>query len=280
MSLHLLRLTRNGHVSDCLLCNAWSDHFATATILSKYDVDYFRCRDCGFIQTEAPYWLDEAYDQAIVSTDVGLISRNERFAKTTDRLLRIVLPGAKRCLDYGGGYGMFTRMMRDRGHRFEHHDPYCQNLFAAGFNANVDSDVRFDFLTAFEVMEHLENPHQELQTFDCLADNWLVSTELLPDHPPLPNDWWYYVLDGGQHISLWSKRALRIVAEMYDRHLISYRGLHLLTREKMRPTVVRYLMRNKFAGICDLIRRRKPLLGEDFRQAVAETKAAAQTVSV
>ena len=121
--------------------------------MGKYDIEYFRCRDCHFIQTEDPYWLQEAYGDAIISSDVGLISRNERFARIADRVLNFVYPKAFHCLDYGGGYGLFTRMMRDRGHHFLHRDPYCDNLFAAGLDAGPKA-TGFDFLTAFEVFEH------------------------------------------------------------------------------------------------------------------------------
>ena len=113
-----------------------STPFARAVVLGKYDVEYQRCQDCELIQTETPYWLPEAYDQAIISTDVGLIWRNQRFAKITSRVLRHLFPKVERCIDYGGGYGMYTRMMRDLGHDFSHYDPHCENLFAKGMEAH------------------------------------------------------------------------------------------------------------------------------------------------
>jgi hypothetical protein len=42
------------------------------TVLRKYDVQYFQCGGCGFLQTETPYWLDEAYSSAIVTADTGI----------------------------------------------------------------------------------------------------------------------------------------------------------------------------------------------------------------
>ncbi|MCC9599485.1 class I SAM-dependent methyltransferase [Stieleria sp. JC731] len=241
--------------------------------MSKYTIEYFRCGECGFVQTETPYWLDEAYSDAIVSTDIGLISRNERFSTATDRLLRHVLPDVKTCVDYGGGYGMLTRMMRDRGHDFRHHDPFCQNLFAQGFQVEEPS-TKFDFLTAFEVFEHFSDPHRELAILDRLASDWLISTEPLPEPTPQPNQWWYYVLDGGQHISLWSKRALKVIAERYDRKLVSYKGLHLLTQSEVRPAWAKFVMRNYRSKMLNLFRRRESFLDQDFHRAVAATKAA------
>ncbi len=40
-------------------------------------------------------------------------------------------------LDYAGGYGVFTRLMRDIGFDFYWHDPYTQNLFANGFEKDI-----------------------------------------------------------------------------------------------------------------------------------------------
>ena len=34
-------------------------------VLRKHDIAYHRRDECDFIQTEEPYWLDEAYSSAI-----------------------------------------------------------------------------------------------------------------------------------------------------------------------------------------------------------------------
>ena len=61
---------------SCKVCDAQSDFFGEASLLKKHRVRYFRCGKCGFIQTETPYWLEEAYSSAIASQDVGIMSRN------------------------------------------------------------------------------------------------------------------------------------------------------------------------------------------------------------
>lgn len=266
--------------AECRVCGGRADSFAHAQILGRYDIEYFRCHDCEFIQTETPYWLDEAYDSAIVSTDVGLVSRNEKFSRIADRVLRFVYSSADRSVDYGGGYGMFTRMMRDRGHDFRHFDPYCQNLFAKGFEVQLDESNavsdRFNLLTAFEVFEHMAQPQNDLQRIDALAENWLVSTMIVPDPVPQPDQWWYYVLDGGQHIALWSKRALQSVASQFDRKLITTRrGLHLFSAEPINSFWAEQILRDRSARLLDRFRRRRTLLQDDFQAAVAATKRAA-----
>jgi len=258
--------------TDCRVCNGQANSYAHAKILERYDIEYFRCTDCQFIQTETPYWLDEAYDSAIVSTDVGLVQRNEKFARIVDRTLKFVFPDSRDCVDFGGGYGMFTRMMRDRGHTFSHYDPYCDNLFAKGFEVAAD-ERRFDVLTAFEVFEHMANPQEDIQQLDAMADQWIVSTMIVPDPAPQPNDWWYYVLDGGQHVALWSQRALQSIASQHDRHLVTTKkGLHVFSREKLNPFWTRQILRDRSAKMLDRFRRRRSLLQDDFQTAVAATK--------
>ncbi len=257
---------------DCRVCNGISLPFASATIMSKYEIEYFRCRDCDFIQTEAPYWLDEAYDSAIVSTDIGLVGRNERFARIVNRILKFVFPHCEKHVDYGGGYGMFTRMMRDRGHQFSHFDPYCENLFARGFDTKP-GEARFDVLTAFEVFEHMADPQSDIKQLDEMADHWFVSTMIVPEPAPMPDQWWYYVLDGGQHISLWSKRALQSVASQFGRNLVTtHRGLHLFSKGKVNEFLTKRVIRDRGIRILDPFQNRKSLLQLDFQKAIDATK--------
>ena len=260
--------------TECRVCNASATSFAHATILGRYEIEYFRCSDCQFIQTEAPYWLDEAYDAAIVSTDIGLVQRNEKFARIVDRVLKFAFPSVETCVDFGGGYGMFTRMMRDRGHHFSHYDPYCDNLFAKGFEVALN-ESRFDMLTAFEVFEHMANPHDELKQLDSMAESWVVSTMLVPDPAPKPDEWWYYVLDGGQHVALWTRRALQSVASQYGRQLVTTkRGLHVLSGRKINTFLTKKILRDRSSRMLDRFRRRPSLLQHDFELAVSRTKAA------
>ena len=106
----------------------------TPKVLNKYDVKFYRCADTDFIQTEEPYWLADAYSSAITKLDVGMVFRNLQLAERTNKLLLASFNKNGKFLHYAGGYGLFTRLMRDRGFNFYHTDPYCQNLFAEYFD--------------------------------------------------------------------------------------------------------------------------------------------------
>ena len=59
----------------------------SARVLNKFNVRYYRCIETGYIQTETPYWLDEAYSSAITSLDLGLASRNCENVELTSRII-------------------------------------------------------------------------------------------------------------------------------------------------------------------------------------------------
>ena len=96
----------------CRVCNNKSLKIFSKKVLKKYDVDYFKCSYCNGIQTEEPFWLDEAYLSHLVELDFGVIRRNiENLSKI--HCLRRFLSPINIFLDYGGGDGLLCRMLRD-----------------------------------------------------------------------------------------------------------------------------------------------------------------------
>ena len=203
-------------------------------VLEKYPVQYFRCEQCGFIQTEPPYWLDEAYGNTITRSDLGLVGRNIACARYAPAMILAFFNRHARFLDYGGGYGLFVRLMRDQGFDFYRSDRQAQNLFAVGFDAADNSNTNYELLTAFEVFEHLVEPLNEMERMLCFSRNILFSTRLVPSPPPDLNAWWYYGMEHGQHVSLYTHRALSHLAKQFGLNIYSNgRSVHLLTDRKL-----------------------------------------------
>jgi len=218
----------------CKICSGHSREFATGKVMSKYDIRYYRCDLCGFIQTEEPYWLQEAYCKPINQSDTGLLSRNIYLSKVTRNVLEgfHFSPTAK-FLDYGGGYGILVRLMRDYRKNFYWWDPSCENLFAQGYEHREIIEGPYELLTAFEVLEHSVDPIKDMEKMFALAPNVLLTTECIPEHCPKPGQWWYYGMDHGQHISLFSRKSLEILAHRMGAQLYSRRSIHLMTRKKL-----------------------------------------------
>ncbi|MDY7022325.1 MAG: methyltransferase domain-containing protein, partial [Cyanobacteriota bacterium] len=222
----------------CHICGNRSSQFSQATILNHYNVNYFQCSVCGFVQTEDPFWLEEAYSSPIAASDVGLVSRNLKLSQVTEKLILSSFNSQGKFLDYGCGYGLLVRLMRDLGLDFYGYDKYCQNLFFQGFEGSQSQP--YELVTAFEVFEHFTNPIQEIEELLKFSQNLLFSTELLPAHNPKPNEWWYYALHEGQHIALYTRKSLAEIAKRFNLNLYSDgQHLHLLTEKKISQSVWR-----------------------------------------
>ncbi len=236
--------------------------FAHAVVLRHHAVDYFRCSACGFIQTQEPTWLDEAYSDAIAAGDIGLVGRNLFLAGITQSVLIHCQNPAGRFLDFGGGYGLFVRLMRDRGFDFRWEDPLCKNLFARGFEAGADE--KFATVTAFEVFEHLPDPVSSVATMAGRADAIFFSTELQPPGPPKPDEWWYYALESGQHVALYTRESLVRLGKHFGMRLFTNgRNLHLFTRNDVSPTWFRLACSGRLSPVLNFFWRRKSLLSTD-----------------
>jgi hypothetical protein len=186
------------------------------------------------VQTEDPYWLAEAYSDAIGKTDIGLVSRNVNAAEQIKPLIVAFFDAHGKFLDYGGGYGMFVRLMRDAGFDYYLYDQYCQNLFAKGLEIDQPNGGRFELVTAFEVFEHLVHPTAEIDRMRRFSPSILFSTNLIASPPPRPDEWWYYGLEHGQHVSLYSLQSLEVIAKSLDVNLFTNgQNLHLLTPKKI-----------------------------------------------
>ncbi len=251
---------------QCHICQHPSEHYGQLLVLFQYQVSYFRCTFCGFIQTENPYWLAEAYTEAIASQDVGAIGRNILNASLTGSLLTSVLRSFRQGVDFGGGHGVFVRLMRDRGYPFFWKDLYAANLFARGFEATPEQS--YDLVTAFEVLEHLVDPLADLKAVIAHAPNALVSTLLVPHPTPALRDWWYFSPSSGQHIAFYTPKALQIIAERFGRHLQSAGPYHLFTEKPVSAIRYRLAMNPRYARLTGLVSRRPSLLTADHKKMV------------
>jgi hypothetical protein len=262
----------------CKICAEESAPVFKAKVLYSYDVQYYKCGNCKFIQTERTFWLEEAYHSAITSLDIGYATRNVMFSEIVSSIIKFLFDKKSRFLDFGGGYGLFVRLMRDRGFDYYRQDLFCENIFSTFFDLGdvIRPETKFELLTAFEVFEHLDDPLSEIQTMLGFSDSILFSTELQP-HNDLSNasDWWYFVPETGQHVALYNIDTLRFIARKLNLNLYSdYGNLHLLTRKKFRLNYIKYISwahRNYNGLFSRHFRNRKSHLQADFQFIKSKT---------
>lgn len=226
----------------CKICNNECLEKFDGTILKKYNVKYYYCPHCEHLQTEKPYWLEEAYYEPIASEDTGIIQRNLNNRVTTASVLSCFYDIDDKFLDYAGGYGLFVRLMRDVGFDFVWDDKYTQNLFARGFE--YKSDDKIAFMTAFEVLEHLEEPMEELEKMFKIAPEILFTQTILPNPIPEPDKWWYYSLSSGQHISFYTNKTLDIIAETFGKKHLYFNEHHLFTSKDIAQSAFEAVIKN------------------------------------
>lgn len=215
----------------CKICLSETNLFGHTILMHEHEVDYFQCPQCFFVQTKIPYWLEQAYQNPITESDVGLVYRNLNLSNVSKAIINQYFNWQGQFLDYGGGYGLFVRLMRDAGFDFYWHDKFCENIFARGIEG--DFNQSYELVTSFELVEHLIDPIAEIQEILKLTDSLLFSTELLPSHSPKPEEWWYYATHEGQHISIYSQQSLKYLAQQLECNLYSDgSSTHLLTRRK------------------------------------------------
>lgn len=229
---------------NCKICDTNLNPTFKGKILNKYTVDYYHCPNCDFIQTENPYWLDEAYEQSINSSDTGYMYRNLLYSQKLTILLYYLFGTKGKFLDYAGGYGVFVRLMRDIGFDFYWADKYTTNLLAQGFEWNENG--KYDAITLFEVFEHFVDPMSEIENLFSLTDTILFSTEMHPSPVPNPEDWWYFGLEHGQHIALYSEKTLSQIAKHFGCNYYRIGGLHILSKLNIPKKFLTYTRFSRF----------------------------------
>lgn len=238
---------------NCKICNQDNPTIFTSKILNKYEVQYFHCSQCGFLQTEEPFWLEESYQESINLSDTGYLQRNLLFSKKLTILLALFFGKTETYLDYAGGYGVFVRLMRDIGFDFYWDDKYTQNIFAKGFEYN--NKLGIEAVTSFESFEHFVNPVAEIEKILSISKNIIFSTELLPTPIAEPQDWWYYGLEHGQHISFYSEKTFKFIAKKYNLNYVNLKSLHILTEKRMSNFKLKVLKLSRF-GLHKLLQKK------------------------
>lgn len=207
------------------------------TVLRRHSALYEYCANCDYIFIANPFWLEEAYSDAIAASDTDIAARNIFTAIRLAAMLYygLNMRGNGQFTDIAGGSGLLTRLMRDFGFDFYWSDLYATNMFARGFEYDQILG-KCEAITAIEVLEHTPNPREfireNLVRHQC--DTLVFTTEVFADgQPPLPDAWSYYAFDTGQHISFFSPTGLGRLAQGLGMHYIRCGRLHVFTRKSL-----------------------------------------------
>jgi hypothetical protein len=181
------------------------------------------------LQTEMPYWLDEAYAIPGVHIDVGGASRTlKNWAALSTLLGRLKFSRAAAALDFGAASGLLGRLMRDIGYNFHSHDKFARPAFTSYHNVDDPAGLKPQLITAFEVFEHLPQPKLELDRLFALNAPLIVFTTWFCDGQD--EAWIYFIPECGQHVFFYSEQAMRDLAASHGYQLRSSAFFHFLTK--------------------------------------------------
>jgi SAM-dependent methyltransferase len=195
-----------------------------------WSVEYHLCGRCGFCFAPALHaWRHEdfarhVYNDAYVTVDPDYLgARPEANASALDALLgqhaaRI------RHLDFGGGDGLLSRRLQERGWQSSSCDPFLEP------NLDLARLGRFSLVTAYEVFEHVPDVDRLIRTLGRITERQgvVLFSTLLADgqvRAGAAPTWWYAAPRNG-HISLFSRRSLELLGL---RAGFSYQALDNLT---------------------------------------------------
>lgn len=184
--------------------------------LAGIPVYYAMCRACGFCWCpELHDWPLAKFEECIYNDDYVLVDPDylEARPKANAGMLRLMFPAmtfSARHLDYGGGNGLLSKLLRESGWNSRSYDPFADKA------VQLEELGKFDLITAFEVFEHVPDVRRLLADLkSLLSDNGLILfSTLLSDgniHPNQRISWWYAAPRNG-HISLFSRGALSRLA--------------------------------------------------------------------
>jgi hypothetical protein len=226
----------------CRICSDSVSEVFSALLLKKHSVKYFQCPKCGYLQTEEPFWLEEAYQTSINYSDTGMMMRSLWHKNIAATLIYFLFNKKGQFLDYGGGYGVFVRLMRDIGFDYYWQDKYTKNMFAEGFESKGMINNQVELLTCFEAFEHFVEPTRELEILLKISRNILLSTELYPEPLPRPDQWWYYGAEHGQHIGFYQKDTFEYLADKFNLYFYTNgQNIHLLTEKRLPPSAFKWM---------------------------------------
>gem|GEM_PF-1997310 len=189
----------------CKICGAKSTFFAW-----RRGAAYFKCMQCSFIEStfhEGKDFYEEVYKNAIHTASKTSGGRELFFVEWCTEILGFSNP---RILVFAPGSTLTFEILSERGADVYAADisdglPYSDRFIH--LRKSKMPEVKFDIITAVEVIEHFDNPHSEFEFLhNHLAQDGIIAgtTDFYQGRPI----WNTIYLDPKDHISYFHRDSL------------------------------------------------------------------------
>jgi hypothetical protein len=184
--------------------------------LTGFPVYYALCNHCHFCWApELKNWPLAKFEEYIYNIDYETVDPDYKYVRpkaNANALLSMFpdMPSSVRHLDYGGGNGQLVACLTESHWSSISYDPFVNR------DMNPNQLGKFDLITAFEVFEHVPDVKAMASELNALLaqDGMILFSTLISDGNIQKNQrlsWWYASPRNG-HISLFSRKALSILA--------------------------------------------------------------------
>jgi hypothetical protein len=205
--------------------------------MSGIPVYYYKCIDCGLLFTtvfdnELPadwaryIYNDEYYSK--VDTDYEELRPRQSFELMTGICKKMPASGPVRGLDYGGGNGRLSQLLKQQGIDYLTYDPYGKS------DLDESQDRKANVISAFEVLEHTANPAETFADMLRFADDrviFVASTQVSDGRLDSGVLGWEYIAPRSGHVTIYTRRSLQLLAQRYALDYMPVtRGLHIMSR--------------------------------------------------
>ena len=239
-------------ITNCKICSGEAREKLAAKYLMKYDGLLLECKTCNFVWVENPHWLTEAYKNAFTTTDSSLVARPMQNRSKLAKIIHCNANPLGKFLDYGGGTGLFAKMMQDLGYDFFTYDKFSENIFSRDKSvSNLEANEHYELISSFEVFEHLIDPLNITLKLSKLTDLIVFSTELIPNSSTDFPKWSYLGFEHGQHISFYSESSLsKLALQLQMKYWRVDNFLHVLYRNREK---IHFPIQNKISTLTSRI---------------------------
>lgn len=206
--------------------------------LSGIAVYYHLCGNCHFCFAPGfAGWSLDAFESNIYNPDYRTVDPDYEKVrpKNSAAQLQRMLAGKQemiRHLDYGGGNGLLSGLLRQAGWNSHTWDPFVDKT------VSIETLGRFNLITAYEVFEHVPDVNGLMANLNLLLadDGIILFTTLFSDGHITANKrltWWYAAPRNG-HISIFSQKSLGLLAQKHNFLFGSFTpATHVLSRQQI-----------------------------------------------